>query len=80
VHSGEAVERDGDFYGSAVNRAARLAAQAGSIGVCPAWFVVPDPPLVRRGLGVALAGQRNIARGLRWAARDPARAFALLGC
>ena len=26
-----------------------------------------------------LAGQTNIARGLRWASRDPARALALLG-
>jgi len=26
-----------------------------------------------------LAGHRNIARGVRWAARDPARAFGLLG-
>src|SRR5262249_55200998 len=29
VHAGEAVERDGDFYGPAVNRAARLRAIAG---------------------------------------------------
>src|SRR5262252_4914436 len=27
---------------------------AGSIGIRLVWFVVPDPPLVRRGLGVAL--------------------------
>src|SRR5438067_7977524 len=28
--------------------------QAGSILICFVWFVVPDPPLVRRSLGVAL--------------------------
>src|SRR6266446_2102916 len=28
--------------------------QAGSIEIRPVRFVVPDPPLVRRGLGVAL--------------------------
>src|SRR6266550_5162879 len=48
------VERDGDFYGPAVNRSARLDRQAGPIGIRAVWFVVPDPPLVRRGLGVVL--------------------------
>src|SRR6266513_3888402 len=48
------VERDGDFYGPAVNRSARLARQAGPIGIRAVWFVVPDPPLVRRGLGIVL--------------------------
>jgi hypothetical protein len=35
-----------------------------------------------RNLAVSLlrlAGQPNIARGVRWAARDPSRAFGLLG-
>jgi hypothetical protein len=35
-----------------------------------------------RNLAVSLlrlAGQRNIACGVRWAARDPSRAFGLLG-
>ena len=32
AHSGEAVERDGDFYGPAVNRSVRLAARPGRSG------------------------------------------------
>jgi hypothetical protein len=35
-----------------------------------------------RNLAVSLprlAGHRNVARGLRWAGRDPTRAFGLLG-
>jgi class 3 adenylate cyclase len=30
LHTGEAVERDGDYYGTAVNRAPRLVAAARS--------------------------------------------------
>ena len=35
-----------------------------------------------RNLAIGLlrrAGHRNIARGVRWAGRDPTRAFGLLG-
>lgn len=47
IHTGEAVERDGDYFGSAVNRTARLMALAhGGQVVCTATTlgVVEEPP------------------------------------
>jgi hypothetical protein len=42
----------------------------------------PQVMATLRNLAISLlrlAGQRNIARGVRWAGRDPTRAFGLLG-
>src|SRR6516162_4354712 len=48
VHAGTVIERDGDFFGTAVNRAARL------VGVCP-----PDAVLVS-GTQAGLLADRSL--------------------
>ena len=69
IHCGPAVERMGDFFGSAVNVAARVAALA-----APGEVLVTEAvggPAARRGLVLEDRGERalrNVARPVRLAA------------
>lgn len=58
VHSGPAVQRDGDWYGSTVNVAARLADSAGA-GEILMSLTTRDRLHKRRGLTIADRGARS---------------------
>jgi class 3 adenylate cyclase len=58
IHAGPAVERDGDFYGLAVNLAARLCAQA-----APGEVLVSEPTWSAAGMRGCGAPARAVALG-----------------
>ena len=63
IHTGEALERDGDYFGPPLNRAARLMASGGGgqILVSAATAALVDPP--PRGVELVALGGRRL-RGL----------------
>src|SRR5262249_24486474 len=65
VHAGAVIERDGDFFGTAVNRAARL------VGVCP-----PETVIVSAGAAGVVGGRplAEVRLGRLWL--GPFRGFA----
>lgn len=72
LHHGSAVERDGDFYGAAVNLAARVAAEAAAGEVLvtgAAALLAPDLP----GLTYEPRGRRELRN-----VREPVELFAVL--
>jgi adenylate cyclase len=58
LHSGSAVHRDGDWYGSTVNVAARLADSAGA-GEILMSLTTRDRLVTPRGLTIAARGDRS---------------------